>query len=120
MGEYQSISRTFSALADPTRRAVLQQLMQGPARVTELAQPHDISLNSVSKHLRMLESADLIRRDIRGRDHWIRFNGEPLREAQDWVTSMQEFWESRLDALESLLTSEDAGRKNNATKKHRI
>ncbi len=120
MGEYQGISRTFAALADPTRRAVLRQLMQGPARVTELAHPHDISLNSVSKHLRMLESADLVRRDIRGRDHWIRFNGEPLREAQDWVTSMQEFWESRLDALESLLTSENSGRNNNAAKKHRI
>ena len=68
MDEYSEMNNTFAALADPTRRAILQQLMDGPARVTELARPHDISLNSVSKHLKLLEKADLVIMASRGHD----------------------------------------------------
>jgi len=107
MGEYSDMNHTFSALADPTRRAILQQLMTGPAKVTEIARPHRISLNSVSKHLRILERAELVRRDVRGREHWIEFNKHPLTDARDWVESMLEFWDTRLDALEEVLLAEN-------------
>ncbi len=113
MVEYRNMNNTFSALADPTRRAILHQLMAGPARVTELAQPHEMSLNSISKHLKLLEKADLIKRNIRGRDHWIQFNRAPLTEVQDWASSVLEFWATRLDALESLVISDNAREKKN-------
>ena len=103
MDEYNDLNRTFSALADPTRRAILQQLMNGPARVTAIAAPHPISLNSVSKHLRILERAELVRRDVRGREHWFEFKKGPLSEARDCVDAMLNFWETRLGALEGLL-----------------
>jgi DNA-binding transcriptional ArsR family regulator len=103
MGEYSRINDTFAALADPTRRAIVRQLMHGPARVTELARPHEISLNSVSKHLRVLERANLVKRDVRGRDHWIAFDSKPLAEIRDWVTTTLGFWEARLDVLDELL-----------------
>jgi DNA-binding transcriptional ArsR family regulator len=107
MGEYNGMGNTFAALADPTRRAILQQLMDGPARVTELARPHDISLNSISKHLKLLEKANLVNRDIKGRDHWIQFNREPLEAARDWASTMLEFWTVRFDALEELVIIEN-------------
>jgi len=107
------MNHTFSALADPTRRAILHQLMTGPAKVTEIAKPHRISLNSVSKHLRILERAELVRRDVRGREHWIEFNKDPLTDARDWVESMLEFWDTRLDALEQVLLAENEKEKNN-------
>lgn len=94
---------TFGALADPTRRAILNQLMTGPLRVTEIAEPYSMSLNSVSKHLRVLERAKLVRREIRGRDHWMYFNHEPLTHARNWTDSVLRFWETRLDALEAAL-----------------
>ena len=94
------VDNTFSAVADPTRRAILRQLLVGPARVTELAAPHKISLNSVSKHLKTLERANLIRREVRGRDHWFTFQDEPLREAQAWMSETLSFWEKQMDSLE--------------------
>ena len=105
MGEYHAVNGTFAALADPTRRALLAQLMSGSARITELAAPHDISLNSVSKHLRILERAKLISREVRGRDHWISFNSAPLAEARDEIDTMLGFWQRRLDSLEAFLAS---------------
>lgn len=112
MDEYNDMNNTFAALADPTRRAILQQLMDGPARVTELARPHDISLNSVSKHLKLLEKADLVSREVKGREHWIQFNRVPLMAARDWASSMLEFWSVRLDALESLVIDDNRKEKN--------
>lgn len=94
---------TFKALADPTRRAILARLVQGRARVTDLARPFGCSLNAVSKHLKLLERAGLIRRRIQGRTHWLSFSGEPLAEAEEWIREISGFWEERLDALESLL-----------------
>jgi DNA-binding transcriptional ArsR family regulator len=99
---------TLIALADPTRRAILQRLSSGEARVTEIAAPFDISLNSVSKHIRILERADLVRRRIAGRDHFLSFNPQPLREASAWIQKHQVFWTERLDALEAALRAEDA------------
>ena len=98
---------TFGALADPTRRAILNQLITGPQRVTEIAEPYSMSLNSVSKHLRVLERAKLVRREIRGRDHWMHFNGEPLTHARNWTDSVLRFWESKLDALDTALRKDE-------------
>ena len=102
------LDNTLIALADPTRRAILQRLSEGEARVTELAQPFDISLNSVSKHIRILERADLVIRRVSGRDHYLRFNPKPLDEAARWIERNRQFWNQRLDALEAALRAEDA------------
>ena len=99
---------TLIALADPTRRAILQRLSSGEARVTEVAAPFDISLNSVSKHIRILERAELVRRRVAGRDHFLTFNAAPLAEASAWIERSRAFWTGRLDALEAMLRAEDA------------
>jgi DNA-binding transcriptional ArsR family regulator len=100
MAHQADLDRTMVALADPTRRAILRRLAQGEARVTELARPFAMSLNSVSKHIRMLESARLVRRRRRGREHLLSFNPEPLDEAAAWIEAQRAFWSARLDALE--------------------
>ena len=79
------LDETLIALADPTRRAILGRLAEGEARVTELARPFAISLNSVSKHIRMLERARLVRRRVAGRDHYLSFDPAPLDAAQGWI-----------------------------------
>jgi DNA-binding transcriptional ArsR family regulator len=101
----------MTALADPTRRAILTRLERGEARVTDLAAPFDISLNSVSKHIRLLERADLVRRRREGREHFISFNPAPLDEAARWIEERRTFWTSRLDALERALERDDAKKK---------
>jgi DNA-binding transcriptional ArsR family regulator len=98
---------TMLALADPTRRAILQKLAGGEARVTELAAPFAISLNSVSKHIRMLERADLVRRRRAGREHFLSLNPKPLDEAAAWIERQREFWTRSLDALERALAEEE-------------
>jgi DNA-binding transcriptional ArsR family regulator len=95
-----NLDLTLVALADPTRRAILQRLSQGEARVTELARPFAISLNSVSKHIRVLERAQLVRRRRSGREHLMSFNPKPLDEAATWIEAQRAFWTARLDALE--------------------
>jgi DNA-binding transcriptional ArsR family regulator len=96
------------ALADDTRRAILHRLSGGEARVTEVAAPFDISLNSVSKHIRMLERAGLVKRRVAGRDHFLSFDPRPLHEVGDWVQRHRDLWTRRLDALEAALNAEDA------------
>lgn len=91
------------ALADPTRRAILRRLLAGEARVTELAEPFAISLNSVSKHIRVLERARLVRRRRAGREHLLSFNPEPLDAAAAWIAAQRAFWAARLDELERAL-----------------
>ena len=75
----EQLDNVLAALSHPSRRAILDRLSQGPARVTEIAEPFDMSLNAVSKHLKILEAAGLVRRDVQGREHLIEFRGEPLR-----------------------------------------
>ncbi len=98
----------FVALADETRRAILARLSTGSARVTEVAAPFDISLNSVSKHIRMLERAGLVVRRRSGRDHYLSLDPRPLTEASDWLQSRQRFWAGRVQKLQALLDEEDA------------
>ena len=95
---------TLTALADPTRRAILARLAQGEARVTDLARPFPISLNSVSKHIRMLERAKLVRRRIEGREHVLTLDPAPLDEAADWIAEQKTLWAWRLTQLEKVLT----------------
>lgn len=98
------LSVTFSALADPTRRAILARLAQGEATVTELAQPFEISLPAISRHLKVLERARLIARDRNAQWRPCRLEAEALREATDWLEHYRQFWENSLDRLEDYLT----------------
>src|SRR5262245_24458500 len=107
MNRAANLDHTLIALADPTRRAILHRLSQGNARVTEVAEPFSISLNSVSKHIRLLERADLVRRERAGRDHWLALNPQPVDEAMAWMREQRELWTHRLDTLEALLRAED-------------
>ena len=99
---------TLVALADETRRDILKRLASGEARVTEVAAPFDISLNSVSKHIRLLERAGLVRRRVAGRDHFLSLDRKPFDELTEWMRKTGEFWNSRLDHLEAALRAEDA------------
>jgi DNA-binding transcriptional ArsR family regulator len=99
---------TLIALADETRRSILRQLASGNARVTEVAAPYDISLNSVSKHIRILERAGLVRRRVVGRDHFLALDPKPFDDLSKWMASTRDFWSSRLDDLEAALRAEDA------------
>ena len=102
------LDQTLLALADPTRRALLHRLSEGEARVTELARPFAMSLNAVSKHIRMLERARLVTRRKAGRDHYLSINLKPLDEAAAWIEVERTAWNARFDALDALLKSEDA------------
>ena len=99
---------TLLALADDTRRIILKRLASGEARVTEVAAPFDISLNSVSKHIRLLERAGLVSRRVSGRDHFLTLQSKPFDELTEWMLKTREFWSSRLDVLEAALRAEDA------------
>ncbi|HEV2146533.1 MAG TPA: metalloregulator ArsR/SmtB family transcription factor [Longimicrobiaceae bacterium] len=107
MADRSGLDQTLAALADPTRREILTRLSRGPARVTELAAPFDISLNSVSKHIRILERAQLVRRRRQGREHILSLDPAPLDEAAEWIDRQRAFWTARLDALEAALRAED-------------
>ena len=113
-----NLDQTLMALADPTRRAILQRLSKGEARVTELALPFEMSLNAVSKHIRILERADLVRRRCAGREHYLSFNRQQLDEVANWIETQRAVWTARLDALEALLKAEDeAALQNGKTRK---
>jgi len=99
------LDATFSALADPTRRAILARLARGEAMVTELAEPFPMSLPAISKHLRVLESAGLLRREIDGRVHRCRLAAEPMKDAAAWIAQYRAFWETQFDALEKYLAA---------------
>jgi DNA-binding transcriptional ArsR family regulator len=94
---------TFAALSDPSRRAILQQLRNGEQRVTEIAARFPVSLNAVSKHLKVLERAGLVRRRVSGREHYIALAPESLAAASSWIDQYRAFWEPRLDALVTYL-----------------
>jgi DNA-binding transcriptional ArsR family regulator len=106
MGEHGAavLDRVFSAVSDPTRRAILARLEDSEARVTELASAFPISLNSTSKHIRALERAGLVRREVRGREHVLSLDAAPLEEAADWIAHYRRFWEERLAALDAFVT----------------
>jgi DNA-binding transcriptional ArsR family regulator len=102
-----SLDQTLMALADPTRRAILDRLLEGEARVTDLARPFAMSLNAVSKHIRMLERARLVRRRRSGREYVLSLNPGSLDEATAWIEAQRALWIARLDALDAMLRAED-------------
>ena len=102
-----ALNRTFAALADPTRRRILEQLARGARCVTDLAKPHAMSLPAVSKHLRVLETAGLIRRKRYGRVHELRLDALPMKKAAQWIEEYRRFWEGSLDRLADYLEAEN-------------
>jgi DNA-binding transcriptional ArsR family regulator len=108
----RSLNRVYGAIADPTRRAILGMLTEGEVTVGTLAERFPISFNGVSKHVKVLEHAGLVRRRVSGREHWLRLHPAPLRQASRWLEHYREFWDTRLDALEEFLVgSEDRPRR---------
>ena len=103
MSTTETLDRTFAALADPTRRAILARLASGQASVTELAAPFSISLPAVSKHLKVLERAGLVARARRAQWRPAELQAEPLHEVADWLADYRRFWEERLDRLDEYL-----------------
>ena len=97
------LDETYAALAHPIRREILARLREGPGTVTGLADPFDISLWAVSKHISVLEDASLVRRLVEGRVHRLTLEPAPLGEASAWLQGYREFWEGRLDDLEAVL-----------------
>lgn len=110
MVKYQpaALDRTFFALSDPTRRAILQRLAEGQATVSELAKPFDMSLPAISKHLRVLEGAGLLNRRREGRTHTLSLAVNPLRDAATWLETYRHFWEAQFSALDGYLSRFDA------------
>ncbi|KQX07577.1 MULTISPECIES: ArsR/SmtB family transcription factor [unclassified Leifsonia] len=112
MGEPSTalLDRVFGAVSDPTRREILQRLSRADERVTDVASHFSISLNSVSKHVRVLETAGLVTRSVQGRNHVLSLNAAPMAEAAAWMESYREFWSDRLAALDRFVTNagEDA------------
>jgi DNA-binding transcriptional ArsR family regulator len=94
-----ALDATFAALSDATRRGILAQLALGETSVSNLAAPYDISLPAVSKHLRVLERANLVERRKDGRVHRCRLAAEPMKDAADWIARYKQFWEAQFDAL---------------------
>src|SRR5438093_12671831 len=99
----------FAALSDPTHREIVQRLAKGAARVTDLVQPFDMSFNAVSKHVKVLERAGLVRRTRAGREHHIALDPEPIRRIAGWASHYERFWSDRLDKLEAFLRANRKG-----------
>ena len=97
------LDRVFSALADPTRRAILRALTRSPSTINEIAKPFPVSLNAVSKHVMVLERAGLVRREIKGREHHCWIEPHPLRQADAWLEQYRRFWEESFDRLDEYL-----------------
>jgi DNA-binding transcriptional ArsR family regulator len=108
------LDRTFGALADPTRRAIIQRLAQGEYSVTELAKPFEMSLPAISKHVRILEKAGIMVRQKTGRTFRCRLQPAPLEEATQWVEQHRQFWEKQLDSLAAFLAKTEPKGDQNA------
>ena len=110
------LNTVFHALGDATRRQMLRELSDGERTVGQLAQPFAISLAAASKHIKVLENAGLIRREVRGRTHLCRLDPGPLASAQEWLSFYERFWTGHLDVLERLLRDDDARQSKPAKK----
>ena len=115
MESQDQLSATFSALADPTRRAILARLALGETSVTELGKPFEMSMPAVSKHLKVLERAGLIARGREAQWRPCRLDAEPLREAAGWIEEYRRFWEESLDRLDKYLRKIEAGKTKSKT-----
>ena len=97
----ETLSTTLLAISDPTRRAIVDRLARGPARITDVAAPFAMSLAAVSKHVKVLEHAGLVRRTRQGREHTLELDAAPLREVASYAAQFQQYWTERLDRLEA-------------------
>jgi len=112
----RTLDQTFAALSDPTRRCILAHLARGDRRVTDLARPHAMSLPAISKHLRVLEKAGLLRRRRYGRVHQMQLDAKPLKQAARWVEEYRKFWEGSLDRLAEYLKGQSQPLERKKTK----
>lgn len=112
--ETSSVDKIFHALSDATRRRMLGALAHGERTVSQLAEPHAMSLAAASKHIKVLEGAGLVRREIHGRTHLCRLDPGPLSSAHQWLSHYERFWTGHLDVLERLLREEDAAAASSA------
>ena len=114
--QISQLDSVFHALGDATRRRMLRDLAGGERTVSQLAEPFAISLAAASKHIKALENAGLIRREVRGRTHLCRLDPGPLAGAHEWLSFYERFWNERLDVLERLLREEDAAKRRAPSK----
>jgi DNA-binding transcriptional ArsR family regulator len=105
----EALDRAYAALADPTRRALLVALRSGDARITDLAAPLPMTFAGVSRHIGVLESAGLVQRAVRGREHWVSIRPEGLSAAEGWISEQTAFWSQRADALAARLAGKHTG-----------
>lgn len=110
MVEDAVLDRTYAALADPTRRALLIALRAGEARISDLAKPFPMTFAGVSRQVKVLETAGLVQREVRGREHWLSVRPGALREAERWIEEQTSFWSTRADALAARLERRKAKR----------
>lgn len=110
MVEQSALDSVFSALADPTRRAMLRALSSGERTIGDLAAPFEMSFAGASKHVKALEKAGLVRRAVRGRSHVVSLEAMPLHGAVEWLRHYEKFWNERLDALERELSKQEEGK----------
>ena len=116
----EQLDRTFFALSDPTRRAIIGNLAaKGTCSVLELAEPFELSLPAISKHLKLLEDANLITRTRQGRVHYLKLSAEPMSEATDWLKAYRHFWNHRFNSLERYLDAHQSGEDKNDDKQDR-
>lgn len=111
------LDSVFHALGDATRRQMLRDLSDGERTVSELAEPFAMSLAAASKHIKALESAGLIQREVRGRTHICRLDPGPLANANQWLRFYEHFWTTRLDLLDQILRKEDSNKNSNSKRK---
>jgi DNA-binding transcriptional ArsR family regulator len=111
------LTDVLTALSHPTRRAIIGQLANGPARFLDVAKPFDTALNAVTKHLKMLERSGLIERRKQGREVIISFRADPLREVAGWVHEYERFWNKRLDKFEQFFEDKKTNKKNRGKKR---
>jgi DNA-binding transcriptional ArsR family regulator len=112
MFEMDQLTDVLTAISHPTRRAIIGHLANGPARFLDIAEPFDTALNSVTKHLKLLDRAGLIERRKRGREVLISFRGEPLRQVAGWIHEYERFWNERLDQFEQFFQDKRTTTKN--------
>jgi DNA-binding transcriptional ArsR family regulator len=111
------LDTAFSALSDPTRRAIVERLARGPKRVTEIAEPFDISLAAVSKHIQVLERAGLVKREREGREHVLSLDARPLREVARYASRFERFWNEKLDRFEAFVVAIEKEKEKEKEKK---
>lgn len=112
----QPLDRTFNALSDTTRRAILTQLMEKEQALSQLAEPHDMSLTAISKHVKVLTKAGLVSVEKRGRTHYCQLQARPMQQAVEWLNHYQQFWTDQFESLAHYLEASESSKPNQENK----